>query len=111
MPATPKERIEKFYDLVQRFPDSEVPRFSLAQAYRDAGRYEDAEKAYSDVIAIKSDFMLAWIERARCLISLERYEDAEPIARQGLALAVAQGHQEPRIDCEALLEEIEEEIS
>ena len=107
---TPEERILKFGQLVERFPASEVPRFSLAQAYRDAGEFSDAEQAFQQVTELKSDFMLAWIERARCLVALERYDEAQPIAQKGLELAIAQGHQEPKLDCEALLEEIEEEM-
>ena len=110
MALSPEQRIQRFSDLSSRFPDSEVPRFSLAQAYQDHGDLELAAQTYGEVTNLKEDFMLAWIERARCLVGLERYEEAKPHAEKGLALAVAQGHQEPRSDCEALLEEIEEEI-
>ena len=110
MTLTPDQRIQKFFQLAERFPESEVPRFSLAQAYRDAGQYEQAELAFQAVTDIKADFMLAWIERARCLVALERYEDAKPIAEYGLQLAIDQFHEEPKLDCEALLEEIEEEL-
>jgi tetratricopeptide (TPR) repeat protein len=110
MPLSPEERIDKFSRLATQFPNSEVPHFSLAQAYRDAGRYEEAQATFGLVTDLKGEFMLAWIERARCLIALERYEEARPIAQRGYELAISQGHQEPKLDCEALLEEIEEEL-
>jgi tetratricopeptide (TPR) repeat protein len=103
-------RIDRFKAMVAQFPQSEVPRFSLGQAYMEAGQLEEAAKTFTEVTDIKSDFMMAWVLRTRALIGLERFEDALPICQHALQLAIDQDHQDPKIDCELMLEEIQEEI-
>ena len=101
-------RIQRFEAMVKQFPESELPRFSLAQAYAAADRLEEAERAYAGCSALKPDWMMAWLGRAEALVALGRYEEARPVAERALALAVAQSHQEPKAACEALLERIDE---
>ena len=104
-------KIERFEGMVAQFPSSEVPRFSLAQAYMDADRLDEADAMLQSVIEIKADFMMAWILRGRALMGLERFEDARAVVTEALALAKAQDHRDPQIDCELMLEELEEILS
>jgi tetratricopeptide (TPR) repeat protein len=103
-------RIEKFLGMVEQFPDSELPRFSLGQAYVEAGRYEDAERTFAEVARINPTYMMAWVHRAQALCELERWADAKQACEEAIRLAVAQGHSGPKMECEQLLEEIEEEL-
>ena len=103
-------RIERFQKMVEQFPGSEVPRFSLAQAYFEADRLEEAAATFEEVIELKPDYMMAWVLRTRALIGLERFEAALAVCERALALAIEQDHQDPRIDCELMLEEIREEL-
>ena len=102
--------IPRYEALVEAFPTSEVPRFSLACAYMEANRYEDAEAAFAAAIDIKPDYLMAWVQRARVLVTLEREEAAAEVCRHAMGLAQAQGHRGPLEDCEAILEEIEGDL-
>ncbi len=110
MPASTSDRIEKFEQMVTRFPTSEVPRYSLATAYVDAGRLEDAARTFGEVTTLRPDFLMAWVGQARTLVQLERFAEARPLAVEARRLAIAQGHSEPRSESEALLDEIEREL-
>ncbi len=104
--------IERFEAIVARFPDSEVPRYSLAGAYRAAGRDEDALDQLTTICtSLKPDYMMAWVQRTELLVALERFEDALAVCTRAIELAKAQDHKGPLMDCEALLEEIEENLA
>ena len=110
MPLSIDERLVKFQSMVQRFPDSEVPRFSLAQVLFEAGRFDECQATAAEVVRLRPDFLMAWLLRARSLALLERWTEAQPIAEHARGLAIAQHHSEPRADAEALLEEIAAEL-
>ncbi len=104
--------IARYQAMVERFPNSEVPRYSLAKALRDEGRDDDALAQFEEICArVKPDFMMAWVHRTELLVAMERYDDALPVCRQAIQLATDQDHRGPLMDCEALLEEIEEELA
>lgn len=103
-------KIERYESMVARFPQSEVPRYSLACAYREAGRIEDALTEFAEIMRIKPDFMMAWVHTTELLVGLERYDEARPICTAAIALAKAQDHSGPLMDCETLLDEIESEL-
>lgn len=105
------ERIDRCRALVAQFPDSELPRFSLGQALLEAGRFEEAAATFAEVAAIKPDYMMAHVHRTRALMELERWSDARDACRAAIQLAIAQGHSGPRMECEQLLGEIEDELA
>lgn len=104
------ERIAKFRAMVDQFPDSELPRFSLGQALLEAGRYEEAEQTFSEVARINPTYMMAFVHRTTALMELERWSDARDACQAAISLAVAQNHSGPRLECEQLLAEIEDEL-
>lgn len=104
------QAIERFRAMVERFPNSEVPRYSLAMAYLDAEQVEEAEAELAEITRIKPSYMMAWVQRTRALMTLERFESAREVCQQAIRLATEQNHQGPLMDCEMLLEEIEEEL-
>ena len=106
-----RARIAKFEALANQFPKSELPRFSLGQAYLDAAMYAEAEAAFAMVEALKPDYMMAVIHRAEALLKLGRHVDARPVVERGLKLAIAQNHTGPKADCEELMEQIDRHLS
>jgi len=105
-----ESRIAKWRKLADAYPDNELPRISLGQAYLEAKRYDEAERTFGEVNLLQPDHMTSWIHRGQALMSLGRFEEARDLVKKGLELAVAQGHTGPRADCEMMLEEIAEEL-
>jgi hypothetical protein len=102
-------KIDRFAALKAKMPQSELPRWSLAQAYEEAGRTLDAFREYGELVTLKPDYCLAWLR----LGAIAMHELADlAVAREALTearrLAVAQGHNAPRLEVDALLEELEE---
>jgi hypothetical protein len=100
-------KIDKFLQLKQRMPNSELPRWSLAQAYEEANDFALAREEYEDLVTLKPDYCLAWLKLGTLLLRVFEDEDA---ARKALVeahrLAVAQGHNAPRLEAELLLAEL-----
>lgn len=104
------ERIARFQKMVEQFPGSELPRFSLGQALLEAGRFDEAADTFAEVARINPSYMMAFVHRTRALMELERWSDAAEACRTAISLAVAQGHSGPRAECEMMLAEIEDEL-
>lgn len=104
------ERIARFRELVVEDPDNELAQFSLGQALLDAGRPAEAEGHFARTAQLQPDHMMAWYRRAECLMQLERYEEARPLAEKTLALAIEQHHEGPKADAQEMLEEIDDAV-
>jgi hypothetical protein len=100
-------KIARFTDLKQRMPTSELPRWSLAEAYEAANEHALARAEYEALVALKPDYCLAWLRLGTLLLRV--FED-EAAARKALLearrLAVEQGHNAPRIEADLLLAEL-----
>jgi len=103
-------RIARFTALKAQFPDSEMPRWSLATAYEDAKRYPEAITELKELVALKPDYCVAFIHLGSCLIEEERYEEAITALEEGRRLAVEQGHLAPKNEAEMLIEQAREEL-
>ncbi len=98
-------RSEHFGALVERQPDNEMFRFSLAQALAAEGRPADAVSHYEFCVAKKADWMMARILLGKVLLQLGRRADARPLLEQALQLAIDQQHEDPERELRALLAE------
>ena len=101
--AMGNDRIAKALELSERFPDNDLSRFNLAQAYFDAGEYANAIEHLRALCAKTPDWMVVHILLGKALISLCRSEEARPILQHALQLATAQHHDTPREELEELL--------
>jgi tetratricopeptide (TPR) repeat protein len=97
------DRITTALDLWQRFPDNDLSRFNLAQAYVDAHDYAIAIEHLRALCNKKRDWMVAHIQLGKCLIALGRAAEARPILDHALQLAIAQHHDGPHEELEELL--------
>ncbi|MGM0576784.1 MAG: tetratricopeptide repeat protein [Myxococcota bacterium] len=104
------ERIRRFEDLKARFPDMEQPRWSLATAFEQAGRHEDAIREFRELVEIKPDYCVAFLHLGSCLIETEDYEEALEALQRAHDLAVQQGHSAPKQEAEMLLEQARDEM-
>jgi len=103
-------KIARFEKLKAQFPDSEMPRWSLATAYEDAGRFDEAITEFEGLVALKPDYCVAFLHLGACLIEEERYEEAITALEEGRRLAIEQGHLAPKSEAEMLLERAREEM-
>ena len=97
------DRIAKALELWQRFPENDLSRFNLAQAYVDANDYANAMVHLRALCQKKSDWMVVHIQLGKSLIALGRSAEAKPILEHARQLAIAQHHDTPREELEELL--------
>ena len=105
-PSTMPSRTEQFRALVERQPENEMFRFSLAQALAAEGRREEAVPHYEFCVAKKRDWMMARILLGKLLLQLGRRAEAKPLLEQALQLAIEQHHEDPERELRALLADV-----
>ncbi|HEX2852782.1 MAG TPA: molecular chaperone DnaJ [Opitutaceae bacterium] len=99
-------RAEQFQALVDRQPDNELFRFSLAQALVAEGRPADACAHYEICVAKRADWMMPRILLGKLLLQLNRRADAKPLLENALELAIAQNHEDPERELRGLLADL-----
>ena len=92
--------------LVDRQPENDLFRFSLAQALTAENRGAEAEPHYAFCIAQKPDWMLPRILLGKHLLATDRYAEAKPLLEAALQLAIAQDHDDPAAELRALLAQL-----
>jgi predicted Zn-dependent protease len=97
------DRITKALELWQKFPNNDLSRFNLAQAYVDAGDFANAIEHLRALCDKKPDWMVVHIQLGKSLIALGRSPEAKPILEHALKLAITQHHDTPREELEELL--------
>ena len=102
------ERVEMFRRKVSENPENPLFRFSLGQALFNEGSFAEAEKSFVWCLKKRSDWMLALLLRGRCLIELERTEEAKTTLRLAVQVAREQDHEDPEREAIHLLEQLEE---
>ena len=101
------DRIEHFRGLVQRQPDNELFRFSLAQALEAAGRGDEAVPHYQFCVAKKPDWMMAHILLGKRLLASDRKQEARAQLELALRLAIEQSHEDPERELRGILADID----
>ncbi|MFO0745376.1 MAG: hypothetical protein U1F43_06850 [Myxococcota bacterium] len=101
------DKIERFSAMKARFPDSEMPRWSLANALAEAGRRDEAIVELTALVALKPDYCVAWLELGKLAALNGDIVTARPALAEAQRLAIEQGHSGPRIAAEEALEELE----
>ena len=99
-------RSPQFAALVERAPDNELFRFSLAQALAAEGRPEDAVPHYAFCVAKKADWMMPRILLGKLHLAAGRRDEARPLLVEALELAVSQTHEDPERELRAILGEL-----
>ena len=96
-------RAEHFQALVERQPDNELFRFSLAQALEAEGREREVIPHYEACVAKRLDWMMPRILLGKLLLRLDRRAEAKPLLEAALQLAIVQSHEDPERELRALL--------
>lgn len=99
-------RAEHFQALVDRQPDNELFRFSLAQALVAERRAAEACRHYELCAAKRADWMMPRILLGKLLLQLGRPDEAKPLLEAALQLAIAQNHDDPERELRGLLADL-----
>lgn len=100
------DKIARFQAIVSRSPDDELARFALAKACLDAGRVDEAKSHFAGAVALKDDWLMAWILLARCRMETGEPELARSALEKARALAIEQNHSDPLIEIDEMMEEL-----
>jgi len=98
-------RIEQWEKMTREAPD-DMAWFSLGSAYKDAGRLEDADKAFDKALELNPGMSRAYQLRAQALIQLNRNDDAAQVLLRGYTIAAERGDVMPQRAMGSLLEKI-----
>lgn len=96
-------RLEVFRQRVAAHPANPLFRFSLGQELADAGAWAEALPHLELAAASRADWMLPRILLAKAHDALGHRADAHAAATAALSLALAQGHEEPAEELQAML--------
>jgi predicted Zn-dependent protease len=99
-------RSEQFQALVDRHPENELFRFSLAQALEAEGRAQEACQHYQVCVEKRADWMMPRILLGKILLQLGRRAEAKPLLASALELAIAQSHEDPERELRGLLADL-----
>ena len=99
-------RSQQFAALVEKQPDNELFRFSLAQSLLAEGRPADAVSHFEICSNKKADWMMPRILLGKTLIGLNRRAEAKPWLEAALQLAIDQDHEAPERELRAILAEL-----
>ena len=102
------EKIERWKGFVEKEPDNPLHNFALAGAYLAAEEFGPAEAAYGRCLKLDPEWMMAAVRRGRCLVELERWEEARTALTLGADLATKLGHDEPFEEIRELMDQIPE---
>ena len=98
-----EDSIAKYTAVLAGNPNNELARFSLGHALFDAGRYAEAADSFRICVEKKPDWMVATILLGRCQLQLGDKSAARESLDKGRQLAIAQHHDGPLDEINALL--------
>ncbi|TVQ59359.1 MAG: hypothetical protein EA379_10945 [Phycisphaerales bacterium] len=103
------ERIARFEKMASDDADNDMAHFSLAGAYAQAGRHDDAAASYLRCIELNEDMSKAYQLAGAALVEAGRTDDAKTTLRRGYLVASAKGDLMPRNAIAELLGQLGEE--
>jgi predicted Zn-dependent protease len=100
------KKSELFRPKVAAKPDNVLFRFSLGQALYDEGDLVEAIEHLQHCCDSRDDWMLPRILLGKALLQIEKAEQATPILKEALALAIQQHHDEPTEELRQILTDL-----
>jgi len=101
------DSLTRHRELVAKFPENELARFSLGRALFDAGAIAEAREHLVAALAKKPDWMVVQILLGKCDLALGNRAAARAAFERALELAVTQHHEGPQAELEALLADLQ----
>jgi predicted Zn-dependent protease len=100
------DAITKYQELVTRFPENELFRFSLGKALIEAGRDAEAKTHLQIGLAKKPDWMVVVMVLAQIARRENNLVEAKRLYEQALQLALTQQHEDPEKEIRAALAQL-----
>ena len=104
------ERTERFENMCQADPESEMAHFSLAGAYLQAERFADAAASYLRCVELAPGMSKAYQMAAEALEKAGDLDRAKEVAREGYPAAAERGDLMPKNAMGELLQRLGEEL-
>ena len=102
------EAIAKYQKLVEQYPNNELARFSLGNAYFQAGALAEAREQFEFALARKPDWMVVQILIGKCDLATGNRAGAKAAFERARQLALEQNHEGPLEEMDQLLADFEE---
>lgn len=99
-------RIAQWENMTQADPTNDMAWFSLGNAYKDANRPDDAEKALARALELNPTMSRAFQLRGQVLIALNRNDEAAELLTRGYTIAAGRGDVMPQRAMGSLLEKL-----
>ncbi|GIW74562.1 MAG: hypothetical protein KatS3mg103_1084 [Phycisphaerales bacterium] len=99
-------RIAQFENMCREDPDNDMAHFSLAGAYAQAGRHDDAAASYMRCLELNPAMSKAYQLGGQALIDAGRKEEAVELLTTGYRSAAERGDRMPMNAMKALLEQL-----
>lgn len=99
-------RIAQFENMAKADPSNEMAHFSLGGAYVQAGRFEDAAKAYLDCAGASPEMSKAYQLAAENLVKTGDKTRAIEVLRKGYEVAAVRGDLMPKRSIAAMLQSL-----
>jgi Fe-S cluster biosynthesis and repair protein YggX len=100
-----EERIAQWEKMTREAPD-DMAWFSLGNAYKDAQRYAEADRALAEALKCNAGMSRAYQLRGQVLIALNRNAEAGAVLTEGYMVAAGRGDVMPQRAMGSLLEKL-----
>ena len=100
------DRIAQFRKMANDDPDNELGHFRLGQLLLEAGQNEEAVQSFRRTLELSPQFSKVYQLLAKCLIALNRPDEAVEVLQKGFAVADERGDNMPRDDMGKMLGEL-----
>ncbi len=105
-----QQRIAQWENMTEADPDNAMGWFSLGNAYKDAGRPDDAVKAFQSCIERDPTYSRAYQNLGQVLMQLGRRDEAAELLTRGYRTAAERGDVMPQKAMGSLLEKLGREV-
>jgi predicted Zn-dependent protease len=99
-------RIEQLQTFVAQSPNDPFPRYGLAIEYKNAGRLDDAARAFAELLGRFPDYTAAYLHAGTVLLELRRRAEAEAVWRAGVEACARKRDLHAKGELEAALENL-----
>ena len=101
-----QERITQFRKMANDDPDNELGHFRLGQLLMEAGQNEEAAQSFRRTLELSPQFSKVYQLLAKCLLALNRQDEAVEVLQKGFAVADERGDNMPRDDMGKMLAQL-----
>jgi tetratricopeptide (TPR) repeat protein len=96
-------RIELLREFIEANPKDPFPRYGLAIELKNAGRLEESERSFTELMTRFPDYTAAYLHAGNVLVALARRDDAAAVYRRGIEACIRKNDGHAQSELEAAL--------